>query len=343
MNRKTENGLLENIPCDTADEFIDKLSPVHSVFKREDLDERQTQRWLFRGQSSSEWALIPSAFRTVDEQEEREGKGVFFPKNRGRIRRLRNPSYGQQVEYEFNAVRKFFYLADGQGLELPEDSQILRRLLDQRDFESNREKQVRKWPPSELHSLMGLAQHHGVPTRLLDWTRDPNIAAYFAMRKAAEDSSKGYDSGTLCVWAISLEAYEQVLFQKANNPYSSDDEQALVKENTKGLKLITAPTAGNSNLLAQKGLFSVYVDDSMHLKSTSTYRGLEVRLPEDWGAYIGNNKTYYGSIKRFLLPQTEACRGLWLLAKLGISAVTLFPGFQGIMDGIHEEDLWKTT
>jgi hypothetical protein len=52
-------------------------------------------------------------------------------------------------------------------------------------------------PPRSDWGWLYLAQHHGVPTRLLDWSEGSHIALYFALA-----SRRDNDTSDACVWAL---------------------------------------------------------------------------------------------------------------------------------------------
>lgn len=82
-----------------------------------------------------------------------------------------------------------------------------------------------------------IGQHHGVPTRFLDWTQNPLIAAYFAVENGKEQDA--------AVYIIDQESFSDS--GDLDDVFSAPEEIVL-----------HIPSFINPRIIAQKGVFTVH-------------------------------------------------------------------------------------
>ncbi len=153
------------------DTFLGALSPITGF-----ASQREHRAYLYRGQSCP-WPLVPASRRT--------DAGRLFT-----VARLSENSLLGRQRAEAEALMSFCDLADYQGLKIADLPEV--RSLVRREFHalvhSNLDASMR-WPPEKLIPALALAQHNGLPTCLLDVSRNPFVAAYFAARDALTQES----------------------------------------------------------------------------------------------------------------------------------------------------------
>lgn len=163
-----------------------------------------------------------------------------------------------------------------------------------------------------------LMQHYGAPTRMLDWTESPYVAAYFAALERPDDDG--------AVWAVHigyLRGRMDALYGAEPSPYSPAQITEVFLEPGEPLVLFTPKSLiPTDRMIAQRGLFTVcrnVLGDHGEIMA-------ETLPPVD-------NRTW---LVKVVLPARVKAGFLRHLRAMNITADSLFPGPDGLGRSVRE-------
>lgn len=168
-------------------------------------------------------------------------------------------------------------------------------------------------PHGDELEWLSLMQHHGAPTRLLDFTWSPYVAAFFALERATEDAA---------VWALNLpllwDIYEKTLIDGVDvrkaDPRDAGNYVEYYLENQHGFVWQGDPHRMPQRVIAQSGTFLV-----------SSHVGMTVE--EILASYPSADEL----LIKFVLPaQKVRAEAMATLYSMNITQATLSPGLDGL-------------
>ncbi len=312
------SDLIKTKKYTSGDKFLEDISYGGEMYQNlKDI-------FIFRGHQSGSYKLIPSVLR--HKLQMKDAAGNIVEEDKDAPFDLANSEFIQK-NVEYIELRRFFDVCDKNSLRLPPVDKIRQALYTQQDIIQSFLNEG-EWLPYDLQELAALAQHYGMETRLLDWTTNLETAIYFAVHKepnlTKEDLSSD-DSNDVAIWALN-----QAAFSVMDTP----------------LKIIRPPYHGNPNLAAQRGLFTFWKVSGLHIPSGGTngkeleiFKRLTNRTPLDEliTEELGKQDRKDVIMWKLLIPKKDRKVLYEYIRNRGVSAASLFPGYEGAVRCIKED------
>ncbi len=206
-------------------------------------------------------------------------------------------------------------------------AKVERRLV--REFQRQPEAFNFNLQENDCLGWLAAMQHYGAPTRLLDWTYSPFIAAYFALDKLLSELPNRHSCDCIgpraAVWAINtkwlnialykvLSAGDRTLYRK-KDPVSFTE--LYIKPSRRVFVGAVNPLRLNERLSIQQGLFLVPCD---------LCRTWEANL-EALGDVQGDDKIQLFVIESKNKDMVDAFKDL---TRMNVTSRSLFPGVSGL-------------
>ncbi|MDP8221791.1 MAG: FRG domain-containing protein [Candidatus Lernaella stagnicola] len=292
-----------------VEDFLKFLLPSREEWRGNNKNIPEPEKWLFRGQGL-DVPPVPSALRRNS-----YGKLIYFCLERAaaylektrkrpldKEEKFSDEAFHVGAEYDF--LRDFLKAADWQGRQLIGYTMEFRDSFLKPEKRDEFMKRPVKWPSDNLLELLALAQHYGVPTRLLDWSERAHIAAYFAASSVVNSwDQKENEKIKVVIWALK--------WRDLGYP----------------IKVIRPTMGTNPNLAAQRGVLTLFRENDFFKKLLKR----KCNSNKDKGNVV---------LWKITLDKGVAGELLRDLYDIGIHAGSIYPTFDGAAKFVMERRFW---